>query len=217
MKILRYLRRTTSLVLILLLLLTTFGGCITVANDRPIYFADHEEGFYGELAKISKEVEGYALVETEEKQDWMDRVITQKNGKECELFADEGLVYIKNDESIGGGTMINVGDYFGKSEALGKIDNIEDRLENNRGWQTFITLHGIKIFNEKVFILASCSLSFNGFIPPGVKAKSWRAPILFEYNIEQDALRYAGYKEKGIRYSGESIREYTFMLDIIKL
>ena len=72
-------KKIIPIFLMVIFIITTFGGCIT----GPEYFEDYEDEFYAELEKIQKEVEGYALVETNNEQSWTNVQLLDLAAEDC--------------------------------------------------------------------------------------------------------------------------------------
>ena len=198
MKILRYLRRTTSLVLILLLLLTTFSGCVS----SPKTFYDYEDQFYAELEKIPKEVEGYALVETGEEQDWASDVLIigeDEYSFDCHSYAN--LVIRKNDELFK-----DVFFFDHTSAIMQKIFSVYDNFDNDLMYKGRGEIIGHRCIDAKLFVLV-CTFKGMTMQEPFPNAVKWWPPLLFEYDIDNDVFKYAGFFD--MRGESFNIPEFT--------
>ena len=186
-------KKIIPILLMVIFIITTFGGCFTLPEPKKAeYFADHEDEFYEGLAKIPKEVEGYALVDSGEVQIWEDDVTIKKDGEDAVLIYKDEFVYIRksNDDN---GWLFRTDEYVAKSATLSSIVNINNAFENGRLWKISITIVGAKNYDEKVFLLADCILHYDAFVLPGVEANWWFAPILLQFDIKTESLKFAGY------------------------
>ena len=204
-------KKIIPILLMVIFIIATFGGCVEEV-EPAMWFDEYEDLFFEELAKIPKEVEGYAIVEASEKQKGWEGASIEKNGIEYSFVLKEDMsftVYIgmyKNNEFF---KDIKINDYTKQNKTMQEIWNICSKIGVNPGRDSAISMSGIKLFDDKIFIVTTTNYNAQGW--QHFEIKKWWPPLLFVYDIDTDTMQYAGYIDTRPTYNNGKYFPYTYI------